>query len=352
LERIGKVTFALLLVASLIVGAFLSYLWVMGYYLALGLAIPKRTLIAISDVSLSPQNPTYINVSLINPSFSPKDAKVVGISILTEDGIIHNVDSMEPYIPSEGYTIRVGENETFKCYWSWADHSGETVKVLVFISDGSGATFQLALPLIKLEVTEFSLEPNVTSYVNITILNSKNSATYVNLTGITIIIEGEATRLTNTNPSLPKSLKPGESQRFRCIWRWARYQGKEVTVTVRTMQGYTAKYETVMPNYVNLEVMNATFNPSDTKGFNVTVKNAGSSVIPVRVVEVKLTLDNGTAYHVDMVTPSLPYELAINSTVNFRCIWDWTNYRGREITITIRTREGYIVEFKCTTPLK
>ncbi len=352
MEGIGKVTLTLLLVASLLVGAFLSCLWVMGYYLALGLAIPERPLIAISDASLSPQNPTYINISLINPSFSPEDARVTGISILTEDGTTHNLDSVEPYIPSEGYAIKVGESETFKCYWSWANYSGEAVKVLVFISDGSGATFQLTLPLTKLEVTEFSLEPNITSYVNITILNSEDSATYVNLTEITIIIEGEAIRLNNTNPSLPNSLKPGEPQRFQCIWRWSRYQGKEVTVAVRTMQGYTAKYETVIPNYVNLEVMNATFNPSDTKGFNVTVKNAGSSIIPVEVVEVRLTLDNGTAYHVDVVTPSLPYELAVNSTVNFRCIWDWTNYRGREITITIRTREGYIAEFKCATPLK
>lgn len=340
-DPVGKAALTILLLAALTAGALISYLWVMGYYVALGLAVPEVASVVITEVSVAPQDPTYLTVSVLNPSFSPADAEIIRISVLTADGTLHEVEETEPSIPQGGYTLPVGNSEAFKCYWSWVEYAGETVKVMVFLSEGSGATFQTTLPPTDLRVTRVVFDPNNGTLFNITVENSASSATFVNLTGVTVIINEDFQETLDVDPQFPVSLNPGEAVNLTCLWTWAGHQNRTLTIVVDTLQGYRARFSGVIPTYVTLEVSEVSFSAAERTGFNVTVTNLPSSVIPVDITRVYITLKNGTSFSVTVLNPSLPYTLDVNGTVTLTCSWDWSDRPDEEVTVTIKTLQGF-----------
>jgi len=48
--------------------------------------------------------------------------------------------------------------------------------------------------------------------------------------------------------------------------------------------------------------------------------------------------------------PDLPYILPIGESVTFKCLWDWTDRRGENVAITIRTPEEYFGVTQQTIP--
>jgi len=86
IKAISKLSLIILLLISFVIGAFLSYLWVMGYVTELGIRVPEKTTVAITNVSFTPQNTSFFNVTLLNPSYSPSEANIIGIVPLTGDG--------------------------------------------------------------------------------------------------------------------------------------------------------------------------------------------------------------------------------------------------------------------------
>jgi len=238
---IGKFTFVILLLATFIIGAFISYLWVLGYYVALGLKVPEKPVITVSNLSFSPQDPSFFDVSILNPSFSPANVKVSEIHVLTEDNAIHKIGNTYPSIPTGGYVLRVGETKTFKCYWNWANYTGQKIKVIVFVAEGSGGTFQDTLPLVSIEVADFSLDLAFGDRFNLTVKNSEGSVISVNITRITVTLEnGTVLEVSLITPTLPYALDKDATVTFTCLWNWTEYRDKEVKVTVYTSQGYRA----------------------------------------------------------------------------------------------------------------
>ncbi|RJS85261.1 hypothetical protein CW702_01375, partial [Candidatus Bathyarchaeota archaeon] len=65
-DPLGKAAISILLILALVAGALLSYVWVMGYYIGLGLNIPESASIVITEVNVNPSDPTYLNVSVLN----------------------------------------------------------------------------------------------------------------------------------------------------------------------------------------------------------------------------------------------------------------------------------------------
>ncbi len=339
---IGRLTLTLLLLVSFILGAFLTYLWVAGYYIALELNTPPKAAIAVFNATFSPQEPTYFNLSILNPSFSPEDAKITEITILTEDGALHTVGYTVPIIPAGGYTLPVGRLQTFQCYWVWANHTGENLKIMAFTADGSGATFQAVLPLVRMEIGEMLIDPTRGDRFNITIQNSVDSITYVNITEMSIIIDDDVEEILNVEPPLPQSLENGSSINFTCLWNWTDYQGESVRISVNTLQGYTTQSIKTIATYVTLSVEALNF--TDTRYLNVTVVNAMSSVIPVNITGITILLENGTIQQIAPLSPQIPYTLNSSSTVTFNCLWNWTAHLNEEITVTAYTSEGYRAE--------
>lgn len=346
-RALSRFSLTLLLLVAMIIGALLSYLWVAGYYVSLGMQVPETATITITNATFPTQDTTFFNVTLLTPSFSPSDAKVTQILASTEDGVLHNVVEVDPPLPHQ---LPKSVSKTFKCLWNWANYTGETIKIVVFIADGSGAAFQAKTPLVKLTITDVRFNSTISlTHFNMTVQSSKLSETYVNITKITVDME----TLENVTPSLPYTLRPIDSVAFTCTWNWTNYQGKNATIAVHTRQGYAAYHSRVIPPPpVVLVITEVLFNTADTNHFNVTVQNSELSPTHVNITRVTITMENGTVQEITEVYPTITpsYTLHPNSSATFRCTWNWTEYRNKNVTVTVYAQPEYVISHTQITP--
>ncbi|MFQ6081206.1 MAG: hypothetical protein ACE5OW_06030 [Candidatus Bathyarchaeia archaeon] len=344
-RALSRFSLALLLLVAVIIGALLSYLWVIGYYESLDIQVPEVTTITITNATFVPQDATSFNVTFLNPSFSPSDAEITKIEVSTEDGVLHRVKEVNPSLP---YRLARSSSETFRCSWNWGNYTGETVQIIVFVDDGSGATFSVLTPLVDLRIT-VNFDPAISvKHFNVTLQNSVSSATYVDVTNIAM--DGKTVPPENITLPLPYTLHPDESISLTCARDWTDYQGKDVTIAAHTLQGYVAYHTQVAPPPVNLTITEVLFNTTDTRHFNATVQNSELSPTYVNVTRITITMENGTTREVVEVSPPLTYTLHPNASVTFMCAWDWTDYRDKNVTVTIHTLQGYVTSLTQTTP--
>ena len=230
----------LLLLVAAIVGAFLSYMWTVGYYISLEAQLPEAPTVTITDVTFDPQDSTLFNLTLLNPSFSPSSASAEQVMVSTEDGMLDNV-TVIPTLPQE---LSIGKYKTLRCFWNWANHTDKNLKIHVFIADGSGANFQAKTPLVDLIITDVVFNSTIgVNHFNMTVQNSASSVTHIAVSGVTVDTE----IVGNVTPALPYTLFPNASIAFTCPLNWTDYQGNEVTVKVETLQGYAAYYIRTIP---------------------------------------------------------------------------------------------------------
>jgi hypothetical protein len=344
-KALSKLSIIILLIASLILGAFLSYLWVMGYYLTLTIKIPENTTLSISNVAFTNQNTSHFNVTFLNPSYSPSDfANITKIAVKTEDNKLHNITQTSPSLP---YTLPKASNtesgeQKFKCTWNWANYTGQNIGVIAFIDIGSGPTYETKTPFVNLTITEANFTPSVSlTHFNLTVQNYLDSDTYVNISQISL--PTEALELNETSPTLPYKLDTNQSVTFKCIWDWSDYHNKSITIAVNTTQGYVAYYNRTTPLPIQVEITDIIFSESHMNQFNVTVRNKVGSSAFVDVNRIIASLENGTKKEINStITPDqLPYKLYQTYNKTFTFPLDWTHYRGKSITIYIYTKQNY-----------
>jgi hypothetical protein len=349
-KAISKLLLILLLLMATIVGAILSYLWVMGYFITLESVIPEKTTVSIANVTFNPQNTAYFFVTLLNPSYSPTEANVTEIVASTGKDI-HNITEVHPLLP---YRLLKGEEEIFKCLWNWANYTGETVKIIAFVADGSGPTFEMETPLVDLKITDLSFNSTISvTHFNVTVQNSPSSVTYVNITEVTM--DREPISAERLSISLPYTLDLNESVSFTCMWDWSIHQDKNVTVAVHTLQGYAAYSTHLTSKPVNLTITNVLFTITDTAHFNVTVNNSADSPTYVNITRLTVIVENRTVQEWTIenrteVDPDFPYMLNQNSSQTFSCLWNWTDQRDKNVTVTVYTLQGFTAQYIQVTP--
>jgi hypothetical protein len=346
---INKMIFATILVAAFIIGAFLSYVWVLGYYASLELNLPEKPVISVHDFLVSAENPTFFNITVLNPSLSPEEIKISGIYVMTEDGISHKITSTSPSIPSGGYTIKVGESKVFTCFWNWINYTGQRISIAVLAENGSGGILSAKLPLIEARITDFLLNPERGNMFNITVMNPEESVANVKILSVSVIADSSVYNV-STQPRLPIVLEPNGSISLTCFWNWTEYQDKTITVALSTEQKYVAEITEFIPEYVVFNIKEIKFSLDDLYHFNVTVLNSERSVIPLKITKISIRLENGTLISPQSVDPSLLQMLNKNSTITFTCGWDWSTYRDKELTVTVYTEQGYKTEAASKTP--
>lgn len=347
-RALSRFLVALLLLVAMAIGALLSYMWVIGYYESLQIQVPEITSITITNATFVPQDATFFNVTLLNPSFSPSDAKITEILVSTENGFLHRIREAYPSLP---YQLARSASETFRCSWNWGNYTGKIMQIIIFIDDGSGAAFLAMTPKVDLRITvDFDSAISV-KHFNMTLKNSVSSITYFNITDIAV--DGKTIPPENITIPLPYTLHPDESTTLTCTWDWTDYQGKDVTVAVHTLQGYAAYHTQTVSPPVNLTITEIIFNTTDTSHFNASVQNSELSPTYVNVTRITLTMENGTIQEVIEVNPTLapPYPLHPNESVTFKCVWDWADHRGKNVTVTIHTLQCYVTSLTQTTPI-
>ncbi|MFQ5836858.1 MAG: hypothetical protein ACE5HG_03300, partial [Candidatus Bathyarchaeia archaeon] len=269
-----------------------------------------------------------------------------------EDGVLHDKIDTDPPLPYKFQ--QKGEVKTFRCLWNWANYTGETVKIIAFLADGSGPTFEIETSLVKLGITDLRFNSTISvTHFNVTVQNSASSVTYVNITEITVATE--TLRSENIEPSLPQGLDPGSSVTLKCSWNWTNHQNTSVKVAVHTLQGYMNNTTKLTPLPVTLEVTKVDFNPANTTFFNITVRNNDVSPTYLNVTRITVTLEEQTVREWTVengteVDPRIPYTLNKDSSETFVCPWNWTELRDKEVTITIYTLQGFTAQYSQVTP--
>ncbi|MEM1507971.1 MAG: hypothetical protein QW702_06700 [Candidatus Bathyarchaeia archaeon] len=346
----SKVMFALIIIMIFMAGALFSYIWVVGYYFSLELKVPEKPTVSICSFEASADNPTFFNITVLNPTFAPRAAEILGISVLAGENKAYRVLSTEPPIPSGGYRLELGSSKTFKCFWTWANYTGQSISVMVHVKDGSGAVFTATLPLVAVEIERLEFDPNHGERFGVSIRNGEKSTISVDLKSIKVIVDGSEYEV-KSRPTLPFKLDPNVSLSLTCEWNWATHQGRNVTVIVGTSQGYIGKRASLIPIYAVFNVSQIAFNPNNTSFFSITVVNSPKSLIALNVTEAIIRLENGSIIKPSKIIPELPYILEVGSEITFICEWNWAPYSGREITIIINTGQGYNSSLRYVIPL-
>jgi hypothetical protein len=320
----------------------------MGPIIKLGIRIPEEPSVAITNVSFTPQNTSFFNVTLLNPSYSPSKANIWGLLVLTEDGKIHGITTVNPSLP---YELLDGNNQTFQCFWNWANYTGQNIGISAFVENASGPTFEPLTPFVDFQVTDLNFDSSISiTHFNLTIQSNENSVTYVNITDITV--QTKTLKTENVTPSLPYTLNPNSSVMFKCSWDWTDYQNASITVAVHTLQGYVSYATYLTPNPVVLEVTDALFSKPDINHFNVTIRNSELSPSYLDISKITLTLENETIIEIDEteINPSLPYPLEPNSSITFEIPWNWNTYRNKNVTLSVHTLQNYTIYYTTITP--
>ncbi len=341
LKAISKLLLILLLLLAMIIGSIFSYLLVVGYYINLDIRVPENTTLSVIDVSLNMQNVETFNITILNPTYSPTEAKITEISVATEDDEVHTISSMNPQLPYELYK---GEEETFICNWNWGDYAGEILKVIIIVEDGSGAVYEIETASVGLEISSALFTTTDTQHFNVTIRNPASSASDLNVTKITVTMEnGTAFQVREIIPSIPKMLLVDTSITFVCSWNWTYYRGLNATINVYTAQGYAFHRTEITPKPVQLSITDTNFDTSNLSYFNMTVKNSENSIVAANLTLVQLIFEDYTTEEVTIESPpDIPYILPIGETVTLKCLWNWSENRGETVGIYIKTQEGYL----------
>jgi len=335
-KGISKLAMILLLIIFFLLGAVFSYIWTMGFYAPQEFKLPSQTNLTIEDVQFYAENATVFDVTVLNPSYSPSDAKIERIKVSTNDGKVYLITSASPTLP---LTLAPGETQTIKGFWDWGNYTGQTVEVSVIIAEGSWPSVQAETAFMNLTVTSVNFEPSVTvTRFNVTV-ESMRSPISVDISKIFV----NGAEVVNVTPTLPYTLNPNASITFTLHRDWTDLQNKTVSVAVQTKQGYVA-YKTVSAPQVKLNVSNiAFFNTTATSFyFNVTIQNSAtpSAKLDINLITVHVEGQNIT---ISGVFPSLspPLTLEPNASVLLMCPWNWNDYQGKNVTVTVYTVQGF-----------
>lgn len=350
-KGLSTIALILLIIVSAVIGGIVSYAFTIAYYAK----IPEETTLAITGVYINKENVRAFNISVLNPSYSPKDAVISQIAINVKgETQLYDVVETEPSI-EDGLVIPIGESLNITCLKVRKDNAtitfgefagtfaGETILVHVFAEGSPAANMEATLPLVKLGIAaEFNSRFSFKKF-NITLTNSPQSE--VNLT-ITSLIPGVIT-VEDVYPDFrvnPVTLPRNESIRFQFNGSWHGYT--QIRLDVYTEQGYVFRKNFEMKTVYSV-IQAVSFDENHTNHFNVTVYNLAESANSVNVKSVQCTLENGTKLTFECGSA----EIAPNTTRKFTFSWNWREYRGKNVTVVAYfTQDFNTPDYKALTP--
>ncbi|MEM3695937.1 MAG: hypothetical protein QXQ94_00325 [Candidatus Bathyarchaeia archaeon] len=349
-KALSTLIIIILLLCSVVFGALVSYLWVMSSYYNM----PENTTMLIVEEVVFPDFPnldcTYFNVTILNPSNSLSDANITAIQLTVKGkNEVWTINTTEPEI---NFTIRRGTRQTFKCLKNWSDFAGQTVEIEPVAANISALSYSCQTPNVKLTLQPtFKVEESV-EYFNLTVINSGA----LNLTISDIIVQTDSIK-NNVTPPLPIILSPEQNETFKCYWNWdwriAGIQDVNVTIRVKTTEGYETTYKTNALPGAYLYIEEIKFDYSDTTYFNLTISSSPYSTATAVISGINLTLQdttfpiNETRQRV-LFKSLLPIFRSIpkNESKTFECYWDWTLYRNTSFIVNVYTEQGFLVDSK------
>jgi flagellar basal body-associated protein FliL len=110
-KAISTLIVILLMIIAAIIGGIISYAFTIAYYNKM----PQRTALTITDVYINKENVNSFIINVLNPSYSPADAKISRIAIsLKDETQLYDVVETEPSI-GNGINVPIGESVNITC---------------------------------------------------------------------------------------------------------------------------------------------------------------------------------------------------------------------------------------------
>ena len=362
-KAISTLTLIILIVASAIIGGIISYMLTIAHYVEIGYRIPENTTaLEIIGVYINPEDASSFKVSVLNPSFSISNATITGIAVSVANGAdLYKVTESEPSI-GNGIVIPRGEAINITCSaleingetMTWGEFAykfaGQPITIHVFSENSSSANRMERLPFVKLEVTptfgdtfkNFTLElkNHRDSETTLTI----NSVELKNVEGSKFASFGykEFIPLEEIDPKPPVTLEQDQRVTLTCHFNW--FGINKTDISILTEQGYQIYVENITLPQIYFEIKNVTFNVDYTDRFNITLVNYRDSERMAIVERVEIAAKgNVTRFNLSM-------PLLVGMEWNYTCMWDWLNYRGKKLNVTVFLKQDINQSFQVTTP--
>lgn len=335
-KAVSTLILIILIVVSLVIGGLISYMWVLGnFYLQ-----PENTTeLVITEANFPLQHADYFNFTVMNPSNSISATNITRIYLTVEgDATVYNVTDTYP----ETLPILVPQatSKTIKCLTNWSQFAGKAISIHLIASKASGAVKTVQTEFVKLELETFFDAALSIKQFSLSVRNSGLSR--ANLTINKVLVNHQTVENVTMLPS--QNLTIGGSVTVRGNFSWENLANP--IVRVETAEGYYVEKTVSVNASVLLVITDVTFNESNTNDFSVTVQNSPLSKTLVDINDITVTDVNGTKYHINgnLTNPQFnpTYRLGINQTVTFQnCTWNWTNYRDKDVTITVYTKQEF-----------
>jgi len=221
-----------------------------------------------------------------------------------------------------------GTSVSLRCLYNWEHFKGP--KVRVETSEGYYAEASTtATATVLLLTTDAVFNETKTDELDITVFNSEESSTLVDISNIDLTYSNGTKYSINgslTSPSFPHRLQTNSTVTFRCVWSWIDYWDKNISITIYTRQGFTSVPKTVKtPPEIALKIM-ANFNLTDTEHFLLNVTNMPYSIRNVTVTQIKFNTNQ---------TSFTPQTVPVGESRQLNCAFNWTAFRRSTVTITV-----------------
>ncbi len=247
---------------------------------------------------------------------------------LTLTQVLFDYDTVENLNISTPYILQANQTIPFTCYANWEGH----VKPLVQVVTNEGFEGEIREDVnstVILTATRVDFDETNMSQVEVTLFNSADSATYVNITSITFKY-GNITDTFNgtlTAPTLPLTIDKNQTVTVTCPWNWsdASYRDMGIVVTAYTKQGFTSVSQTATtPTKYAATIDDVHFDLNDLGSFSVNITNMAYSLQSANVTLIEVN-QNATN-----ITPTL---IAPASNAMLTCAFNWSSLTGQNVSI-------------------
>jgi hypothetical protein len=337
-KAISSLILILIILCSVIFGALVSYMWVMANYYNMP---ENASLLVVESLEFSVADFTNFNVTVLNPSNSALDVNITNFVLRVEtQGLFYVVPSTHPSVP---FVIARGTRQSFKCMLNWSNMTGNVIRVEPVAGAASTRSPLYDLPYASLTATPNFDATQTVDYFNLTLSSNQYSATNLTISEIRIFSD----IINVTTPLLPYVLQPNTTQVFQCYRNWNDLRGQNVTITVKSAEGYEIDNSTGNLPGAALSIANVTFDYSDSTYFNMTIASSEDSTAGATIDAINLTQQDGTTLSIGSRFPPLHTffsTISPNQSLTFICGWNWTQYHAENITISAYTSQDFVVQ--------
>jgi len=207
---------------------------------------------------------------------------------------------------------------------------------------------------VLLLITDVVFNETKPDEMSISIANSPESSTLVDVSDIVLTYSNGTKYHINGTLTSPQfapyyRLGIGNTTTFNhCIWNWRNYRDQNITINVNTKQGFTPASKTIKtPQPVVLRITELDFNLTNTECFLLTVRNMPCSLQNATITNATIVYTN--SIKINQTTPGIPYTFTVGEPQTFNCTFDWSGYKGRNVTVNIYASQ-YHANYTITLP--